>query len=261
MIFNQERVGSLPNARIFFFQTIPSWDDFTFLPGTLTRFFDRRFPGKVSDRDRNWSQAKRPLVLDIPVYVTGMSFGALSYEAKTALAEAPQWQALRLVLGRGMIPDERRYSSKWFYQCIQSRYGFNPHHLQFPSVRVFFWARLQGGVGWSSDGAEGYGPGCRDAIIASRGSISVHPLVTPRVWGPDDLALKIEEIRRRQGEIPIQLKLGAARVYDDVRMAAKTGPDSIYIDGGKGGTGAGPHWQQKRPVCRALRPFGRPERR
>ena len=60
--------------------------------------------------------------------------------------------------------------------------------------------------------------------------------------GPDDLALKIQEVREAtDGQIPIQLKLGAARVYDDVRMAAKTGPDSIYIDGMEGGTGAGPH--------------------
>ena len=68
------------------------------------------------------------------------------------------------------------------------------------------------------------------------------PARHPDWLGPDDLALKIEEIREATNwEIPIQLKLGAARVYDDVRMAAKTDPDSIYIDGMEGGTGAGPH--------------------
>jgi glutamate synthase domain-containing protein 2 len=68
------------------------------------------------------------------------------------------------------------------------------------------------------------------------------PARHPDWLGPDDLALKIVEIREAtNGEIPIQLKLGAARVYDDVRMAAKTGPDSIYMDGMEGGTGAGPH--------------------
>ena len=68
------------------------------------------------------------------------------------------------------------------------------------------------------------------------------PARHPDWLGPDDLALKIEEIREAtDGQIPIQLKLGAARVYDDVRMAAKTGCDSIYIDGMEGGTGAGPH--------------------
>ena len=68
------------------------------------------------------------------------------------------------------------------------------------------------------------------------------PARHPDWLGPDDLALKIEEIREAtDGQIPIQLKLGAARVYDDVRMAAKTGCDSIYIDGMEGGTAAGPH--------------------
>ena len=68
------------------------------------------------------------------------------------------------------------------------------------------------------------------------------PARHPDWLGPDDLALKIQEIREATNwEIPIQLKLGAARVFDDVRMAAKTDPDVIYIDGMEGGTGAGPH--------------------
>ena len=76
------------------------------------------------------------------------------------------------------------------------------------------------------------------------------PARHPDWLGPDDLALKIEEIREAtDGQIPIQLKLGAARVYDDVRMAAKTGCDSIYIDGMEGGTAAGPHYCNRRNGC------------
>ena len=68
------------------------------------------------------------------------------------------------------------------------------------------------------------------------------PARHPDWLGPDDLSLKIQEIREATNyEIPIQLKLGAARVYDDVRMAAKCSPDIIYLDGAEGGTGAGPH--------------------
>jgi glutamate synthase domain-containing protein 2 len=68
------------------------------------------------------------------------------------------------------------------------------------------------------------------------------PARHPDWLGPDDLSLKIQEIREATNyEVPIQLKLGAARVYDDVRMAAKCGPDIIYLDGAEGGTGAGPH--------------------
>ena len=68
------------------------------------------------------------------------------------------------------------------------------------------------------------------------------PARHPDWLGPDDLSLKVQEIREATDyQVPIQLKLGAARVYDDVRMAAKCGPDIIYLDGAEGGTGAGPH--------------------
>jgi glutamate synthase domain-containing protein 2 len=68
------------------------------------------------------------------------------------------------------------------------------------------------------------------------------PARHPDWLGPDDLSLKVQEIREATDyQIPIQLKLGAARVYDDVRMAAKCGPDTIYLDGAEGSTGAGPH--------------------
>src|SRR5207244_9044957 len=68
------------------------------------------------------------------------------------------------------------------------------------------------------------------------------PARHPDWLGPDDLSLKVQEVREATDyQIPIQLKLGAARVYDDVRMAAKCGPDIIYLDGAEGGTGAGPH--------------------
>ena len=84
-------------------------------------------------------RAKRPIELDIPVYITGMSFGALSFEAKTALARGATMAGTATCSGEGgMIPDERRFSEKWFYQCIQSRYGFNPQHLRLADGCEFF---------------------------------------------------------------------------------------------------------------------------
>ena len=142
----------------------------------------------------------------------------------------------------GMIPDERRYSSKWLYQCIQSRYGFNPHHLRLADACEFFIGQgCKVGLGGHLMGQK-----VTDQVAEMRslpaGIDQRSPARHPDWLGPDDLALKIQEIREATNrEIPIQLKLGAARVYDDVRMAAKCGPDSIYIDGMEGGTGAGPH--------------------
>jgi len=225
------------------FKKIPSWDDLTFLPGTLTRFVIEGYREKCLTRTVLGPRARRPMVLDIPVYITGMSFGALSYEAKIALARGATMAGTATCSGEGgMIPDERRYSIKWYYQCIQSRYGFNPHHLRLADACEFFIGQgCKVGLGGHLMGQK-----VTDQVAEMRslpaGIDQRSPARHPDWLGPDDLALKIQEIREAtNGEIPIQLKLGAARVYDDVRMAAKTDPDVIYIDGMEGGTGAGPH--------------------
>src|SRR6516164_4475496 len=225
------------------FKKIPSWDDLTFLPGTLTRFVIEGYREKCETKTVIGPRAKRPLVLDVPVYITGMSFGALSYEAKIALARGATMAGTATCSGEGgMIPDERRYSSKWFYQCIQSRYGFNPHHLRLADACEFFIGQgCKVGLGGHLMGQK-----VTDQVAEMRslpaGIDQRSPARHPDWLGPDDLSLKVQEVREATDyQVPIQLKLGAARVYDDVRMAAKCGPDIIYLDGAEGGTGAGPH--------------------
>src|SRR5262245_33266567 len=103
------------------FKKIPHWDDLTFLPGTLTRFVIEGYREKCDTKTIIGPRAKRPMVLDIPVYVTGMSFGALSYEAKIALARGATMAGSATCSGEGgMIPDERRFSVKGFYQSVRS---------------------------------------------------------------------------------------------------------------------------------------------
>ncbi|MDE2167696.1 MAG: FMN-binding glutamate synthase family protein [Alphaproteobacteria bacterium] len=225
------------------FKKIPSWDDLTFLPGTLTRFVIEGYREKCETKTIIGPRAKRPVGLEIPVYITGMSFGALSYEAKVALARGATMAGSATCSGEGgMIPDERRYSERWFYQCIQSRYGFNPHHLRLADAcEIFIGQGCKVGLGGHLMGQK-----VTDQVAEMRslpaGIDQRSPARHPDWLGPDDLALKINELREAtNGDIPIQLKLGAARVYDDVRMAAKCGPDSIYVDGMEGSTGAGPH--------------------
>jgi glutamate synthase domain-containing protein 2 len=225
------------------FKKIPHWDDLTFLPGTLTRFVIEGYREKCLTKTVIGPRAKRPIELDIPIYITGMSFGALSYEAKIALARGATMAGSATCSGEGgMIPDERRYSQKWFYQCIQSRYGFNPQHLRLADGCEFFIGQgCKVGLGGHLMGQK-----VTDQVAEMRslpaGIDQRSPARHPDWLGPDDLALKIQEIREATNwEIPIQLKLGAARVYDDVRMAVKCDPDSIYIDGMEGSTGAGPH--------------------
>jgi len=226
------------------FKPIPHWDQLMFMPGTLTRFVIEGYREKCETKTILGARfAKKPIELDIPVYITGMSFGALSIEAKMALAKGASMAGSATCSGEGgMIPPERDLSTKWYYQCIQSRYGFNPHHLMLADACEFFIGQgCKVGLGGHLMGQK-----VTEQVAEMRslpaGIDQRSPARHPDWLGPDDLSLKIQEIREATNyQIPIQLKLGAARVYDDVRMAAKCGPDIIYLDGAEGGTGAGPH--------------------
>ena len=237
------------------FKKIPHWDDLTFLPGTLTRFVIEGYREKCETKTIIGPKAKRPMVLDIPVYVTGMSFGALSYEAKIALARGATMAGSATCSGEGgMIPDERRYSVNWFYQCIQSRYGFNPHHLRLADSCEFFIGQgCKVGLGGHLMGQK-----VTDQVAEMRslpaGIDQRSPARHPDWLGPDDLALKIQEVREATNwEIPIQLKLGAARVYDDVRMRGemRAGLDLHRCHGRR---------HRRRPAYRD-RGYGRPRHR
>ena len=122
------------------FKPIPHWDELMFLPGTLTRFVIEGYREKCETKTVLGARfAKYPIELDIPIYITGMSFGALSLEAKMALAKGASMAGTATCSGEGgMIPPERDLSTKWYYQSIQSRYGFNPHHLMLADACEFF---------------------------------------------------------------------------------------------------------------------------
>lgn len=226
------------------FKEVPHWDELVFLPGTLTRFVIEGYRERCDTKTVLGSRfAQKPLELDIPIYVTGMSFGALSLEAKMALAKGASMAGTATCSGEGgMIPPERDLSTKWYYQVIQSRYGFNPHHLMLADgVEFFIGQGCKVGMGGHLMGQK-----VTEQVAEMRslppGIDQRSPARHPDWLGPDDLSLKIQEIREATDyQVPIQLKLGASRVYDDVRMAAKCGPDVIYLDGAEGGTGAGPH--------------------
>ncbi|MGI9186378.1 MAG: FMN-binding glutamate synthase family protein, partial [Gaiellales bacterium] len=201
------------------FKPIPHWDQLMFMPGTLTRFVIEGYREKcVTKTVIGGRFAKKPLELDIPIYITGMSFGALSLEAKMALAKGASMAGTATCSGEGgMIPPERDLSTKWYYQCIQSRYGFNPHHLMCADAVEFFIGQgCKVGLGGHLMGQK-----VTEQVAEMRslpaGIDQRSPARHPDWMGPDDLSLKIQEVREATDyQIPIQLKLGASRVYDDV---------------------------------------------
>ena len=215
------------------FKPIPHWDELMFMPGTLTRFVIEGYREKCETKTILGARfAKKPIELDIPVYITGMSFGALSLEAKMALAKGASMAGTATCSGEGgMIPPERDLSTKWYYQCIQSRYGFNPHHLMLADACEFFIGQgCKVGLGGHLMGQK-----VTEQVAEMRslpaGIDQRSPARHPDWLGPDDLSLQIQEVSEAtDSQIPIQLKLGAARVYDDVLISALFFPYIFFLD-------------------------------
>ncbi len=226
---------------------LPSFDDLTFLPCTLTRIPLEGYRETCSTRTVLGTRfAARPIELEIPVMITGMSYGALSYNAKVALAQGATAVGTSTTTGDGgMLPAERENSKTLIYEVLPSRYGMDVHHLKVADA-------IELTVG------QGAKPGTGGVLLGSKVSAEIarirdlpegvdqrSPARHPDWLGPDDLIIKIEELREATDwEVPIFVKMGATRVYDDVKLAAKAGADVIVVDGMEGGTGASPELLQ-----------------
>ncbi len=223
------------------FQKVTHFDDLTFLSTGLTRFPLEGYKEKCNTQTTiGHRNAKEPLVLETPVYITGMSYGALSANAKTALGKAASMVGTASCTGDGgMLQAERDASDKLIYQVLPSRYGYDPHHLvQAQAVEIVVGQGAKPGTGGLLMGVK-----VLDEIAEMRdlptGIDQRSPTRHPDWLGPDDLAVKIEQLREATDwRVPIHVKLGACRVADDVKLAAKAGADAIVIDSMVAGTGA-----------------------
>lgn len=225
-----------------------TFDDLTFIPCSLTRIPLEGYRERCSTRTVLGTRfAKRPLELAIPVMVTGMSFGALSYNAKVALARGATLAGTSTTTGDGgMLPAEREHSRSLVYEVLPSRYGINVHHLkQADAIELTIGQGAKPGTGGLLLGSK-----VSDEIANIRdlppGVDQRSPCRHPDFLGPDDMILKIEELREATDwQVPIFVKLGASRVFDDVKLAVKAGADVIVLDGMEGGTGASPELLQE----------------
>jgi methylamine---glutamate N-methyltransferase subunit C len=220
---------------------VPNFDDLTFLTASASRYPLEGYRERCDTTTVLGSRfAKKPLELAIPITIAGMSFGSLSANAKEALGRAATAVGTSTTTGDGgMTPEERRSSKTLVYQCLPSRYGFNPadvHQADAIEVVIGQGAKPGGGGMLLGQKVSERVAGMRTlpAGIDQR-SASRHPDWT----GPDDLQIKIEELREATGwEKPIYVKLGATRVVNDVKLAVAAGADVVVVDGMQGGTGA-----------------------
>ncbi len=220
---------------------LPHFDDLLFLGASMSRYPLEGYREKCNTSVTLGNRfAKKPIELEIPITIAGMSFGALSAYAKEALGRGASAVGTSTTTGDGgMTPEERGQSTKLVYQYLPSRYGMNPDDLRkADAIEVVLGQGAKPGGGGMLLGQK-----ITDRVAKMRTlpkgvdqrSACRHPDWT----GPDDLEIKIKELREiTDWQVPIYIKVGATRTYYDVKLAVKAGADVIVVDGMQGGTAA-----------------------
>ena len=220
---------------------VPSFDDLVLLTASMSRYPLEGYRERCSTKTvLGTRHAKKPVELEIPITIAGMSFGSLSANVKDALGRAATAVGTSTTTGDGGMTQEERKSSKTLvYQCLPSRYGFNPDDLRkADAIEIVIGQGAKPGGGGMLLGQK-ISPRVAEMRTLPAGidqrSASRHPDWT----GPDDLAIKIGELREiTDWQIPIYVKMGASRTFNDVKLAVKSGADVVVIDGMQGGTAA-----------------------
>ena len=220
---------------------LPSFDDLVFYGASLSRYpLEGYREACRTDLIIGERFASKPIELAIPITIAGMSFGALGRNAKVALGRAASEMGTSTTTGDGGMTDEERAASELLvYQVLPSRYGMNPDDLRrADAIEVVVGQGAKPGGGGMLLGVK-----INERVADMRtlpADIDQRSACRHPDWtGPDDLAIKITELREITGwEKPVYIKVGASRTYFDTMLAIKSGADAIVLDGMQGGTGA-----------------------
>ena len=186
-------------------------------------------------------RAQKPLELDIPLFVSDMSFGSLSREAKIALARGADLSGTGICSGEGgMLPDEQANNSRYFYELASGKFGFSWEKVQ--KAQAF---HFKGGQG-AKTGTGGHLPGNKvtPEIAEVRGlkvgETAISPAAFPDLFTAEDFKAFAEQVREKTGGIPVGFKIAASHIEADIDFALRVGVDYIILDGRGGGTGSAP---------------------
>ena len=219
---------------------LPLWDDIQLLAAQLYK------PPLLDDHPVGTdvvigANAKKPLKLEIPLFVSDMSFGALSEPAKIALARGAELAGTGICSGEGgMLLEEQEANSRYFYELASARFGFDWEKLA--RVQAF---HFKGGQG-AKTGTGGHLPGAKvKGKIAqvrglNEGEAAISPARFPDWSEVSQIKEFADEVRERTGGVPIGYKLSAQHIEKDIDAALEVGVDYIILDGRGGGTGAAP---------------------
>lgn len=221
-------------------ENLPKWDNIQIMVAQLARKPLLEDVG-VGTELVIGPEARKPLTLEIPLFVSDMSFGALSEEAKVAMAKGAELAGTGICSGEGgMLPDEQEANSRYFYELASAKFGFEEELLQ--RVQAFHFKCGQG----AKTGTGGHLPGNKNIgrISEVRGIPEGQPAVSPPTF--TDLSTVADykafgqRVKEVTGGIPIGFKLSAQHIERDIDFAIEAGADYIILDGRGGGTGAAP---------------------
>lgn len=220
--------------------TLPKWEEIQFLPAQLASrpLLDEETVGTSVVIGPN---AKKPLQLEIPVFVSDMSFGALSREAKIALSKGAELAGTGICSGEGgMLPEEQANNSRYFYELASGKFGFSLDKVK--KAQAF---HFKGGQG-AKTGTGGHLPGHKvtkeiaEVRGLNEGETAISPAAFPDLKTVEDFRRVANEVREATGGIPIGFKIAASHIEADIDFALAVGVDYIILDGRGGGTGSAP---------------------
>ncbi len=216
------------------------FDDIVFLPAQLAKL-PLLDSDEVELKTVIGSDAAKPLEIDFPVMLSGMSFGALSREVKIALAKASAEVGISANSGEGgMLDEERKFAKKYILQLASGRFGQTPERFKLADaaeIKISQSAKpAKGGV------LRGAKVTAEIAEVRGlkKGEDAISPARHPDISSPEDLKKKVTELREITGGKPIGIKLAGGRVEADLEVALAAEPDYLVLDGFGGGTGAAP---------------------
>ena len=185
--------------------------------------------------------AKKPLELKIPLFVSDMSYGALSEEAKLAMAKGAELAGTGICSGEGgMLPEEQEANSRYFYELASAKFGYKEELLN--KVQAFHFKAGQA----AKTGTGGHLPGNKvvGKIAEVRNIPEKQSAISPPTFAdlstPEDYKKFSDRVREISGGIPVGIKMSANRIEEDIEFAIQAGVDYIILDGRGGGTGAAP---------------------
>lgn len=219
---------------------LPRWQDIQILTGQLANppLLEK---AEVDTELVIGPGAEKPLRLSMPIFVSDMSFGALSAEAKTALAKGAEMAGTGICSGEGgVLPEEQEANSRYFYELASAKFGWSLEKVQ--QCQAFHFKAGQG----AKTGTGGHLPGDKvtpeiaEVRDIQPGEDAVSPARFPDLTSPEDYRAVADEVREATGGIPIGFKMSAQHIEDDIQFALDVGVDYIILDGRGGATGAAP---------------------